>query len=150
MELQAAPEKWSVGETLEHITLAEGLHFGIIEKTLAAPADPAWAEKTKDKLAVVERVMLDRSVKVQAPGEIVPTNKLTRAEVMAKYQARRAAIRKFIRETKAEVHAHTGDHPFPPIGTLSAYQWLTYTALHNMHHLKQIEEVKAGAGFPKA
>jgi DinB superfamily len=146
---KAAPEKWSVAETLEHITLAEGLLFGMVEKTLAAPPNPAWAEQTKDKLALVEKMMLDRSTKVQAPGEIAPAGKLTRADVMAKYKARRAATRKFVKETKAGLHARTGDHPFPAIGTLSAYQWLAYTALHNLRHLQQIEEVKAGAGFPK-
>ncbi len=145
-----APDKWSVGETLEHITLAEGLLFDMIEKSLAAPANPAWAEKTKDKIAVIERVMLDRSMKVQAPEAIVPANKLTRAEVMAKFKARRDATRTFVAETKADLRARTTDHPFPAIGTLSAYQWLIYTALHNLRHNQQIEEVKASAMFPKA
>jgi uncharacterized damage-inducible protein DinB len=145
-----APDKWSVGETLEHIVLAEGLLFRMIEKTLGESANPAWAEKTKGKIAIIEGVMLDRSMKAQAPGEIAPAGKLTRAEALAKYKARREATRKFITETKAELHAHTGDHPFPKIGTLSAYQWLVYTALHNLRHNQQIEEVKAGPAFPKA
>jgi uncharacterized damage-inducible protein DinB len=146
---KTAPDKWSVGETLEHIVLAEGLLFGMIEKTLAAPPNPAWAEQTKGKLAVIEKIMLDRSMKAQAPGEIAPAGKLTRAEVLAKFKERRAASRKFVKETQAALHAQTGDHPFPAIGTLSAYQWLVYTALHNLRHLQQIEEVKANAGFPK-
>ncbi len=147
---KAAPDKWSVGETLEHITMAEGLLFGMVEKTLASPVNPAWAEKTKGKTEFIERAMLDRSTKAQAPEMIIPTGKLTRAEVLAKFKTVRAQTRKFVAETNAEMHAHTGNHPVPAFGTLSAYQWLIYISLHNLRHNQQIEEVKASASFPKA
>ena len=147
---KAAPDKWSVGETLEHIILTEGLLFGMVEKTLATPANPAWVEKTKGKTEFIEKAMLNRQMKAQAPEMIVPTGKLTRAEALAKFKARRAATRLFVAKTKAEVHARTADHPVPEFGTLSAYQWLIYISLHNLRHNLQIEEVKASTNFPKA
>lgn len=147
---KSAPEKWSVGETLEHITITEGFLLKMAQDALAAPANPDWAEKTKGKTEIIERAMLNRQVKAQAPEPIVPTGKLSRAEGIAKYKAARAQTRKFVAEAQAEVHAHTLDHPVPEFGTLSAYQWLIYITLHNRRHNLQIEEVKTSAGFPKA
>ncbi|NOT62539.1 MAG: DinB family protein [Acidobacteria bacterium] len=147
---KAAPEKWSVGETLEHITITEGFLLKTVQDALAAPANPMWAERTRGKIEILERRMLNREIKAQAPEPIVPTGKLTRAEVMARFKSHRAATRKLMAVTQAEVHAHTQDHPEPTFGTLSAYQWLIFTALHNLRHNLQIEEVKTGAGFPKA
>jgi hypothetical protein len=42
-----APERWSVGETAEHIVLAEALLFGFVRKALSAELNPVWEEQTK-------------------------------------------------------------------------------------------------------
>src|SRR5438094_8714628 len=44
-----APERWSVGETAEHIVLAEARLFGEVKKAISSPANSAWEEKTKGK-----------------------------------------------------------------------------------------------------
>jgi hypothetical protein len=44
-----APERWSVGETAEHIVLAEALLFGFVRKALSAAPNPVWEEQTKCK-----------------------------------------------------------------------------------------------------
>jgi DinB superfamily len=146
---KAAPEKWSVGECVEHILMAEGLLFSQMEKALAAPAPENWAEKTKGKTDFLERVMVKRQGKAQAPESIVPSGKMARAELMTKLKEARAQTRKFAVETKAELNSHTTDHIFQVFNTLSAYQWLVYIPLHNIRHNQQIEEVKAHANFPK-
>jgi len=146
---KSAPEKWSVAECVEHIMMAEGLLFAQVEKALAAPVREDWAEKTKGKTAFIERVMVQRQGKAQAPESIVPTGKLNRADLMAKLKEARAKTRKFTVETQAELHSHTTDHIFPVFNTLSAYQWLVYIPLHNLRHNQQIEEVKAHANFPR-
>jgi hypothetical protein len=146
---KSAPEKWSIAECVEHIMLAEGTLFAQMEKALAAEVRADWAEKTKGKTDFIERVMVKRQGKAQAPESIVPSGKLKRAELMAKLKEARARTRKFTTDTKADLHAHTTDHPFPVFNTLSAYQWLVYIPLHNFRHNQQIEEVKAHANFPK-
>lgn len=146
---KSAPEKWSVAECVEHIMMAEGLLFGQVEKALAAPVRDDWVEKTKGKTDFIERVMVKRQGKAQAPESIVPSGKLGRAELMVKLKEARAKTRKFTTDTKAELHSHTTDHIFPVFNTLSAYQWLVYIPLHNFRHNQQIEEVKAHANFPK-
>jgi hypothetical protein len=37
----------------------------------------------------------------------------------------------------------------PAVQEADAYQWLLFLSAHTERHTKQIEEVKATAGFPK-
>jgi hypothetical protein len=143
------PDRWSVGETAEHIVLAEGALFGGVQQALASPPNPDWETKTRGKAAFLEKVMVDRSHKAQAPEAIQPHAQLSREEVLQRYKEVRARTLKFIEETEVPLKEHTADHPFPIFGTLNAYQWLIYIPLHNMRHNQQIAEVKASPGFPK-
>lgn len=149
LKFKPAPDKWSVLEVAEHIMMAETLIFGAAERAIATPLNPDWATKTKGKTEFLEKALVNRQGKAQAPESIVPTGKLSRAEVMAKYKAARAKTLKFAEETDLPLKAHTLDHPFPIFGTLNAYQWLIYVPLHNMRHNQQIAEVQAHANFPK-
>jgi hypothetical protein len=144
-----APERWSVGETAEHIVLAEAMLFGTVQKAVAAPPNPEWEEKTKGKTEFIERVMAPRLGKATAPEPIVPSGKLTQAQVRETFLKQRAEIVKFAAGTEVALKEHTVEHPFPVFGTLNAYQWLIYVPLHTMRHDKQIAEVKATAGYPK-
>ena len=144
-----APERWSVGEVAEHIMLAEGLLFGTMEKALATPANPDWETKTAGKNEFLERALLNRDRKAQAPEAIQPQSKLTRAEILSRFKEARAKTLKFMETTDLPMKQHTLDHPFPVFSTLNAYQWLIYIPLHNMRHDQQIAEVKATEGFPK-
>jgi len=146
---KAAPDRWSVGETAEHIVLAEGGLFGGVQRAVAAPPNPDWETKTRGKTEFIEKVMVDRSHKAQAPEAIVPHGKLSHEEVIQRYKMVRAKTLKFAEETEVALKEHTADHPFPVFGTLNAYQWLIYIPLHNMRHNQQIAEVKASPGFPK-
>ncbi|HEV2689945.1 MAG TPA: DinB family protein [Bryobacteraceae bacterium] len=146
---KSAPERWSVGETAEHILLAEGLLFNAVQGAVASPVNPDWETKTKGKTEFIEKVMVDRSHKATAPEQIVPHGKMTREEVIQKYKEARATTLKFAEETQVALKEHTFEHPFPVFGTLNAYQWLIYVPLHNMRHNQQIAEVKATPGFPK-
>jgi len=143
------PDRWSVGETAEHIVLAEGGLFANLERAMAAPPNPDWETKTRGKTEFIEKVMVDRSHKAQAPEAIVPHGKLSHEEVIQRYKAGRAKTMKFAEENEVPLKEHTADHPFPVFGTLNAYQWLIYIPLHNMRHDQQIAEVKASPGFPK-
>lgn len=144
-----APERWSVGETAEHIVLAEAMLFDFVEKAVHSPANPDWEEQTKGKTEFIERVMAPRLGKASAPEPIVPTGKLTQAEVKTRFVEQREKIMKFASGTEIAVKEHTAVHPFPVFGTLNAYQWLIYVPLHTMRHDKQIAEVKATPGYPK-
>jgi hypothetical protein len=144
-----APEKWSVGECAEHIVTAEASMFQKIREALAAPANPAWEEKTKGKTEMIEMVMAPRLGRVSAPEPLVPKGDMTKAQVKARFEEQRTALVKFARETDAPLKEHTAEHPFAMFNPLNAYQWLICAPLHTMRHDKQIAEVKATAGYPQ-
>jgi uncharacterized damage-inducible protein DinB len=144
-----APERWSVGETAEHIVLAEALLFDSVKKAMSSPANPAWEEETKGKTEFIVKVMAPRLGKAQAPEPIVPRNGMTLAQVRERFEQQRAEIVKFATDTNLALKEHTVVHPFPVFGTLNAYQWLIYVPLHTERHDKQIAEVKATPGYPK-
>jgi hypothetical protein len=145
---KVSPERWSIGETAEHIVLAEGLLFASMQKALASPPNPDWEAQTGKKTAFLERVMLDRSHKAQAPEAIKPVG-LTRAQVIERYKVARAKTLQFAEQTDLPLKELTAVHPFPVFNTLNAYQWLIYIPLHNLRHDMQIAEVKASPGYPK-
>jgi uncharacterized damage-inducible protein DinB len=142
------PDRWSVGEVAEHILLSEGLLFASVERALAEKTNPEWKTKTAGKTEFLERVMVSRDRRAQAPEQIRPQG-LSRAEIMSRFKEARAKTLKFAEQTELPLKAHTLDHPFPVFSTLNAYQWLIYIPLHNLRHNQQIAEVKASAEFPK-
>ena len=144
-----APERWSVGETAEHIVLAEAMLFENVKKAVSTPANPAWEEQTKGKTELIVRVMAPRLGKAQAPEPIVPRSGMSLAQVKERFERQRAEIVGFASDTNIALKEHTAEHPFPVFGTLNAYQWLIYVPLHTERHDKQIAEVKATAGYPK-
>jgi DinB family protein len=149
LKFKAAPDKWSILDICEHILLAEGLIFNAVDRAIATQPNPEWETKTKGKTEFVEKAVVNRTVKVKAPEEIVPSGKLSRAEIIVKYKEARGKTLKFAEETQLPLKSHTLDHPFPVFGTLNAYQWLIYVPLHNMRHNLQIAEVKSDPNFPK-
>jgi|HubBroStandDraft_6_1064221.scaffolds.fasta_scaffold228410_3 uncharacterized damage-inducible protein DinB len=144
-----APNRWSVGETAEHIVLAEALLFDFVQKAMASEVNPDWEEQTKGKTEFIEKVMAPRLGKAQAPEPIVPTGGLTQEQVRERFEKQRATVEKFAASTELPLKDHTAVHPFPVFGTLNAYQWLIYIPLHTERHDKQIAEVKATAGYPQ-
>jgi DinB superfamily len=149
LKYKVAPERWSVLEVAEHIMLTEGILYGAMEKALASKPNSEWETKTKGKTELLEKALVNRTTKAQAPESIVPTGKLSRVEVIARLKESRAKTIKFAEETQLPLKVHTLDHPFPVFGTLNAYQWLIYIPLHNIRHNLQIAEVKTDANFPK-
>lgn len=144
------PFKWTVGETAEHIALAEGLLFTAMERALAAPINPEWETKTAGKEKVLDETLAARRGRAAAPEPIQPLKrKMSRAEIMNLFKENRAKTFKFIETTDLPLKAHTLDHPFPIFGTLNAYQWLLYIPAHHLRHNKQIAEVINNPAFPK-
>ncbi|MDX2181614.1 MAG: DinB family protein [Bryobacteraceae bacterium] len=144
---KSAPDRWSIRECIEHITVTERMIFGGMQKALASPA-PEGLTKARDM--AVEKGMPDRSKKVKAPQELAPQGLpeyATPAQAIERFEKVRAATSGFAATTQADLRAHGFPHPF--FGMLDLYQWTLGIAAHSERHTKQIEEVMADAGFPK-
>lgn len=142
------PGRWSLGETAEHVVLAEALLFAFVRKAMSTPANPVWEEQTKGKTEFLIREMPSRQGRALAPEPLTPLESLTCAQVMQRFAQQRTEIERFARDIQIALKERTLQHPFPVLGTLNAYQWLIYVPLHTLRHHKQIAEIKATPGYP--
>jgi DinB superfamily len=145
---KTAPERWSAGEVVEHLALAETFIFDMHQKAMAGP--PATAEQqaaAKGKDDMILKVIPDRTKKAQAPEPLQPGTRLgPRAKVMDAFKERRAKTLDYAAKTTADLRGRVGDSP---LGPLDGYQWLLFVGAHTERHLAQIREVKADPKFPK-
>lgn len=137
---KAAPERWSVQETAEHLILGEKVMLARVREALAGPPHPEWEEEDARKTRFLDRVLPDRGRKATAPAFLEPHHNWTCHEALARYQEGRATTLKFIEEVDGPMKNQLARHSFPVFGMLNAYQWLLYIPLHNIRHNQQIAE----------
>jgi uncharacterized damage-inducible protein DinB len=144
-----APDRWSVAEVAEHITVSEEALLGLVQKRLMqSPATPDKRAQVAGKDELILQRVPDRSHKAQAPEFLKPTGRwASEADLTKTFEERRAATMEYVRSTNDDLRDHFFDHP--TLGTLDGYQWLLLISAHSARHTAQIEEVKADANFPK-
>ncbi len=149
---KAAPDRWSIQETAEHIAAAEPFLRGLItEQIMKSPANPDLAAQRKPGNAAgneaVLKALLDRSKKATAPEPIQPKKVYnTTADAAGAFNKERDKTLDYIRTTQDDLRVHffkgpTGDD-------LDAVQWMMLLAGHTERHTLQILEVKQSPGYP--
>ncbi len=143
---KSAPDRWSVAETAEHITKAEDLLRGMVEGMMKTPATPEFLAKTKGKEEVILANIPDRSKKATAPEPLVPKGSF--ASKAALIDAFKAARAKTLAIAGGTTDLRAYGQAGLPVGEIDAYQGVLFLSAHTERHTKQIEEVKATAGYP--
>ena len=142
---KSSPDRWSVAETAEHITKAEDLLRGMVEGMMKTPATPEFLAKTKGKEEMILKVIPDRTQKFKAPEPLVPKGSFaTKAALIEAFKAARAKTMA-LAKGPADLRSFGGNLPS---GEADAYQGVLFLSAHTERHTKQIEEVKATAGYP--
>jgi hypothetical protein len=141
-----APDRWSVGQVMEHIAASEDFIRGmVVEKVMTAPAGEMGRDVRKTDEGVLAMVP-DRTHKAQAPEPLVPTNRFGSPEgSMKHFVETRTATEDFLKTTTG-LRDHVMDSP---LGKLDGYEFVLFIAAHSERHTKQINEVKADPNFPK-
>jgi len=144
-----APDRWSIAEVAEHITVSEGTIFGLVQnKIMNSPAAPEKRTETQGKDEVILKNVPDRSHKAQAPEFLKPASRWPNREALTKaFEDARKATEDYVRTTNDDLRDHIGPHPV--FGPLDAYQWILLISAHSDRHTQQIEEVKADPNYPK-
>jgi hypothetical protein len=146
LKFKPAPDRWSVAEVVEHITVVEGAIYGnVTERIMKAPAGAPDRDAAKIDAQVLAMVP-DRSHKVKAPEQFVPNGRWPATETLDQFLKTRAQTIAFF-ESTPDLRAHVGGES--PFGALDGYEWIMFTAAHSARHTKQILEVKADPNFPK-
>lgn len=143
---KAAPDRWSVAETAEHITKAEDALRGMVEGMMKTPAAPDLLAKTKGKEEMILKAIPDRTQKFKAPEPLVPKGTFaSKGALIDAFKAARAKTLALAGGTSdLRAYAQAGF----PIGDVDAYQATLFLSAHTERHTKQIEEVKTTAGYP--
>ena len=148
LDFKAAPEKWSIRQCMEHITLAESFLDQLLQGTLNAPANPEKRSEIKIKDEDIVTMLTDRSKKAQAPEPIQPKgNFKSTEEMIQQFNAARDKHIEYMKTTQDDMRNHCTPHP--AFGMLDSYQWMLLVAAHSKRHTLQIEELKASPGFPQ-
>lgn len=139
-----AEDRWSVGEVAEHLLLAEGALFGVIQKAMEAEPNEDWEAVAAKGLDPIVTQVPDRTQKFQAPEGLQPTGEMSRQDVLKKFAEAREKTLEFVRTVDGPVKSHT--QPNPLLDDANVPQWAAFIAAHNMRHNQQIAEVKEQLG----
>ena len=148
LAFKAGPDRWSIAECAEHITLSEDLIFKMAERALAVPAakrEPAVYLRVDQQIL---KSMVNRDKKGKAPEALKPSNKWKTMDAMiADFKERRKKTIEWVERTDADVRGHAVPHP--EFKELDAFQWVLLLSAHTERHTLQILEVRAEETFPK-
>ncbi|MCI0390071.1 MAG: DinB family protein [Acidobacteria bacterium] len=146
MRFKSAPERWSIAQVAEHLTLAENFLFGIVtEQILKSPAAPGKERKVTDEMLIA--ATRSRANKLQAPEPAQPKGTWASVkETMQEFEQRRSRTIAFVKAPPAELRHHFTQ--LPQGVEVDAAQFILLMSAHTERHTAQIEEVKADPKFP--
>lgn len=146
LNYKPAPDRWSVLECVQHITLASQGIYEFMQQTLKTPNDSAWKSTVTDE-GFIKNVE-DRSHKAQAAEPLKPSHSTYKdlASTLKAFNDERDSLINYVNTNQDDLRSHIGNLGFAKV---DAYQIILLISAHTNRHTQQLNEVKANAGFPK-
>jgi uncharacterized damage-inducible protein DinB len=136
--LKPAPDRWSVLDTVEHLTTAETLHL----KLISSQRTPRTADAPNREHAFLQMIP-NRTYKMESPETARPTGRFaTLAEAAEQFKTTRAGVIQFLEQYTDDLRASEVKHPHPAAGMVSICEMLVAVAMHAKRHAAQIEEIR--------
>lgn len=145
LNFKPGPERWSISENVEHLTIIHNLVFDHVLQVIASspsPKESAW--KGRDE-RLLERTR-DRTHPLKVPEIGLPKNQWSHEELFFRFTEIRDRMTEFAATTDAPLRDFCFPHPI--YGEKDCYQWLLGTGAHCERHLAQIREVILSPDFP--
>ncbi|HMV48909.1 MAG TPA: DinB family protein [Blastocatellia bacterium] len=141
-----AENEWTIAEIAEHVGIVNGGMLRITHKLLKqAEAEPKPAPE--DLQLDYTFTQGDAPPKFQAPESVHPKGNASIPEALASMTATLAGFAEIQSRLEA-VDLSEKLFPHPALGPISACRWMILMSEHQDLHRRQIERVKAAAGFP--
>ena len=137
---------WSVGEIVDHLTLAE-VNTGKLTTKLLKEL-PGNAAVFPSELTEFAPVPPGPPGPAEAPPVVWPAHGRSIGELIATMKATRERTRGSI-ERLAQCDPRRLTFKHFRLGEMDLGQWWRLQASHDRMHLQQLREVKAAAGFPR-
>ncbi|HEY3740212.1 MAG TPA: hypothetical protein VGL53_10225, partial [Bryobacteraceae bacterium] len=129
---------------VEHIDLIQDAVLGILAKLPTAALPPQGFDAARIDAIILAKVP-DRSEKVKAPPQAIPTGRWTPETALARFKESNQKIHAAL-DTSLDLRARVVNHPL--FGPWHGYHWILGCGLHTARHTQQILEVKSDPGFP--
>jgi DinB superfamily len=121
--------------------------FQRIQHGMSEPTNPDRRAEINFSDVNVIKAIRSRTVQVAAPDPFVPTGRFGDiTDTMAAFDQQRERAIVYLETETNDFRTHYFVHF--RLGTLDAYQAILLMVSHGERHRKQIEEIKADAGFP--
>ena len=146
------PDRWSVNEVLEHLSIVEALFTKRIGDAIARAREDGLGEETGERVPLpedIERLVADRVNRRTAPEPARPTGRFgADAAWVAVERSRDGLVATLTSVDGAALSRVVSSHP--AFGALNVYQFTELIAAHEVRHARQIMEIsemlQAGAG----
>jgi hypothetical protein len=147
LNFRPAPNKWTIAECIEHITLAELEFPKIVAREMQKPANPDLRNKIRIEDDAIQPKMTSKKWKAKSPEIFKPSNQFATAkEALIVFQQQRNQTIAYVETTKEDLRNHYWRHPLT--GKIDLYQTLLLMSAHLERHVEQIENIKKEVNFP--
>jgi hypothetical protein len=136
--IKPAPDRWSVLDTVEHLTTAEGIQI----KLISTQRTPRPADAPNREGAFLHMIP-QRVHKMESPEGAKPIGRFaTLAEATEQFKTTRAGVIQFLDQYTENLRGSEVKHPHPAAGMVSICEMLVAMAMHAKRHAAQIEEIR--------
>ena len=149
LDFRPAPARWSIGEILDHLCLAEQSITRVISKILQQAAgrgligEPGSMEPPPHAID-----MAVYSQTAAAPESVRPAADRPLERLLSGLRDSRERLLEVSGQADGRVVGNVTIRHFQ-LGELHCYQWLALEAAHESKHLGQIRQIKSHPDFPR-
>ena len=145
------PDRWSVAQVLQHLTLIENRVGRLVSKRIAGARAEGLGPELETSPILNSRhaaKIADRSFRVTAPEEIRPPSDADAVSAWAALEQSRETLRLAVLSGDGLALSEV-KHPHPVLGEINLYQWILFVGSHEVRHTAQVREIadelKAGS-----
>lgn len=138
-----AADRWSIAEVCWHLQRVEQGVAKLIRMRAAEARErghPAEVAESSQLGALDGRRVTDRSLRLDAPSRVAPTEAPSANTVQQQLNESRDLLRAAVAEADG-LALGSITHPHPVLGEIDLYQWILFVGQHEARHAQQVTEV---------
>ncbi len=144
-ETKPNPQRWSVAEVIEHLSIVESRIARVFDAKLAEARTAGAVREERDDSPVVGSIdmdrVLDRSRRITAAESSLPSGKLDADAAWSALERARNALRDSVRGADGLALGEIVQ-PHPVLGPINLYQWIAFVGGHEARHAAQVMELR--------
>ena len=149
LSFRPGPRRWSIGEILDHLCLAERAMIRSISRLLQHAAGLGQIAERGSMETPSHDIDVDLYNRpAGAPESVLPSPDRPLERLLAGLEESRERLQEVTRRAEGRVVGNV-TLPHFQLGQLNFYQWLAVQGAHEAKHTAQIRRIKADPAFPK-